>query len=242
MKSLKSEKILKIVSNSNSKIFKIFNEVLSLLTNTHCIVCGGESFASRLCEHCTEYYINTLPSASYLINEKTNIYYYGFYEEKLRQFILAYKFGNHHSLAKEFADMLYKTILNHSIDCDFITYVPATRSAKKKRGCDHMRAIAQKLSQQIKKPSIDLMVAVRDTDQLKSQDRKESVKGKFKINVQKLNKYLKLLESVSERKILLIDDVYTTGSTIRECVDVLKSAGFKNITVLVLAMNNSGKL
>ncbi|MFN6991327.1 MAG: ComF family protein [Fervidobacterium sp.] len=141
--------------------------------------------------------------------------------------------------------MLYETIKNQSINFDIITYVPATKSAKKRRGYDHMRLIAQHLSKITNKPYIDLLFAVRETDQLKTQNRKEAVKGKFKVNKEKLRNItneksedINTGDKVEKKKILLIDDVYTTGSTINECIKTLKISGLENIIVLVVAMNN----
>ncbi|MFN3691505.1 MAG: ComF family protein [Fervidobacterium sp.] len=189
--------------------------------------------------------ISTPVEESFFQRDNTMIYYHGLYKGKLREFILSYKFRNHHSLAREFSQMLYETIRNQSIYFDIITYVPATKSAKHKRGYDHMRLIAKQLSKLTNKPYINLLLAVRETDQLKTENRQEAVKGKFKINEQKLknlikekSEHLNTREKIEKKKILLIDDVYTTGSTIKECINTLKISGLENIIVLVIAMNN----
>lgn len=242
---------VKNFSKIQNKVFNtlanVFSDTLYLITNTHCIVCNKESFGKRLCKSCRDYTYKNVDSnkKNFFYRSGAEIYYYGQYEEKLREFILSYKFRNHHSLAREFSQMLYETIKNQSINFDIIAYVPATKSAKKKRGYDHMRLIAQQLSKITNKPYIDLLMAVRETDQLKTQNRKEAVKGKFKINEQKLRnlinkkaEHLKTGEKIEKKKILLIDDVYTTGSTINECINTLKINGLENIIVLVIAINN----
>lgn len=202
---------------------------LRLLTNTNCIVCGNESEGYRLCRRCIEI-INAPPSPVFLRHNNIQVYYYGLYKENLRDFIIAYKYHNHHSLSKEFSQMLYNTIQTHQLDFDIIAYVPATKSAKKKRGYDHMRLIAKALSKMTNVPCVDTLTTVRDTDQLTTQDRQEAVKGKFKILDEKAH-------LISGKRILLIDDVYTTGSTMKETYNILKSSGADTVIPLVIAMN-----
>lgn len=60
--------------------------------------------------------------------------------------------------------------------------------------------------------------------------RLENIKGIFSVNY-------KALSRSWNKEIILIDDVYTTGSTMSECAKILKSAGFKRINGLVLAVD-----
>jgi competence protein ComFC len=225
MKSLKFNSDL-------SKLFRYFEDtfenVLNLATDTECVVCGSQSFGKRLCKDCA-LLINGPPAITTQKVGPHEVHYFGFYEDKLREFILAYKFKNHHSLAKSFGEMLYKTVVVNNIPIEIITYVPATKSAKKKRGYDHMRLIAIELSKKLRIPMVDALKAVRETDQLLTKDRAEAVKGKFA-----LRKEAKLLEG---KKILLIDDVLTTGNTMLEAVRILKSTKPDNISCCVIALN-----
>ena len=61
---------------------------------------------------------------------------------------------------------------------------------------------------------------------LEEQDRKENVKGVYKLNCSKKIKY---------KNILLIDDIYTTGSTVNECSKILKDADVNKIGIFTLA-------
>ncbi len=201
---------------------------LDLLTTTNCTVCGNESFGKRLCPDC-ETFLNTTPAVSTKTVNNYEVHYFGFYEEKLRDFILAYKYHNHHSLCKELAKLTHNVIIAHRISFDIISYVPATKSAKKKRGYDHIELIVKQLSKMTEKPWIKSMDAVRETDQLQTADRKESVKGKFA-----------MIDSASEmivnKEVLLIDDVLTTGNTMSEASRILKMAQPTEIIRLVIAI------
>ena len=61
---------------------------------------------------------------------------------------------------------------------------------------------------------------------LTSQERKKNIKGAFSIENNSL---------IADKDILLVDDVVTTGATVRECSKVLKKAGARNIYVITLA-------
>lgn len=93
-----------------------------------------------------------------------------------------------------------------------------------------MRLIAKTLSKITDIPCIDVMTTARDTDQLNTQDRQEAVKGKFKIKDEKVH-------LITGKCILLIDDVYTTGSTMKEACKTLKSGGVDTVIPLVIAVN-----
>ncbi len=202
--------------------------VLDLLATTNCIVCGNKSFGKRLCPDC-EVFLSKPPAPVTKRVNNHDIWYFGFYEEKLRDLILSYKFHNHHSLCSDLAKLANSIIITHNVSFDIITYVPATKSAKKKRGYDHVELIAKQLSKLVEKPWIKSMEAVRETDQLKTMDRKEAVRGKFDI-LEDTSRFL------ANKKVLLIDDVLTTGSTMEEASKILKLASPSEVIRLVIAI------
>ena len=59
-----------------------------------------------------------------------------------------------------------------------------------------------------------------------SDERAQNIKGAFRVSCP---------EAISGKNLLVIDDVYTTGSTMNECSRILKKAGARSITVAVLA-------
>lgn len=77
--------------------------------------------------------------------------------------------------------------------------------------------------------SVDSLIKQKNTlmqSSLRKDERAQNVQNAYKvINVEK----------IENKKILLVDDIYTTGATIKECKRVLKQAGVETIGVLVIA-------
>ena len=66
---------------------------------------------------------------------------------------------------------------------------------------------------------------------LKQKEREENVKNVYEIN----RKEAVNLENNIDKKFLLIDDIFTTGSTSNECAKVLKKFGIKNVDIFTIA-------
>ena len=85
----------------------------------------------------------------------------------------------------------------------------------------------------LKKPySSDILIKIKNNERQSMQnfkDRLKSAKDVFKIadNV-----------NVNKKKILLIDDIFATGSTVNECCRMLRSAGAENIKVAVICISH----
>ena len=113
--------------------------------------------------------------------------------------------------------------------------VPLHKKKLKQRGFNQAEEIAKKLSEALKISLVaDLLIKVKETLPqvgLPMEERKENLKGVFAIkNFTPTPNF-----GVGASKILLVDDVYTTGSTMEECAEVLKKAGAKEVWGVVAA-------
>ncbi len=108
--------------------------------------------------------------------------------------------------------------------------IPLYGRRLKWRGFNQAEEIAKELSYSLKIPLINnVLVKIKKTlpqVELSEKQRKENIKGVF---------VCKNAELIREKKILLIDDIYTTGSTMEECARVLKNAGSQEVIGIVLA-------
>lgn len=114
--------------------------------------------------------------------------------------------------------------------------VPLEKRKLKWRGFNQAEELAKKLSSFLKIPIIsDCLIKIKENlpqVELSGEERKENIKGVFKIEKP---------EKIRGRKILLVDDVYTTGSTMEECSQVLKKAGAKEVIGIVIARAAPGQ-
>lgn len=109
---------------------------------------------------------------------------------------------------------------------DAVTFVPATSMAFQRRGFDHMEAVACAFSERSGIPLLDALAKRGRSDQraLGRSGRREQARGAYQV-----------VANVSGRRLLLLDDVITTGATISSAADALKQAGAAHVDGLALA-------
>lgn len=154
----------------------------------------------------------------------------GLYEGALRASILALK--REASVARRLLDTLKHTQRRAPLaEADLIVPVPLHASRERERGFNQAVVLARALARATKQP-IDEHSLVRrvHTERhragMDARARRDSVEGAFEV---------RRPEPIAGRRVLLIDDVFTTGATVSECAAVLKSAGAEKVFVLTLA-------
>ena len=117
-----------------------------------------------------------------------------------------------------------------TVPLDVVMPVPLHTKRLRHRGFNQALLLAHGVSERFAMPlNYDNLVRTRYTRpqvELSGRERAENVRGAFN---------LIRPQDVIDKKILLIDDVYTTGATMNECAKVLKDAGAGSVTVLTLA-------
>lgn len=130
--------------------------------------------------------------------------------------------------AKATRKLLRKKLMHLGIEA--IIPVPMFRDKERKRGYNQAAVYARAVSTEFGIPVIENLVArKRDTIPMKELDasgRRNNLKNAF--NIEK--------NDVKFRCVLIIDDIYTTGTTIDEVTRVLKAAGVKRVYFLTLAI------
>lgn len=155
-----------------------------------------------------------------------------FYDAILQRIIHLYKFEKRKSLAKHLSDMMVNHIPN---DCnlkeyDYILPIPIHKNRLRERGFNQSTLIAQGISNEI---GIDIctdaIVRSRNTSpqsSLTRDARQTNVVGAFGIKNRNL---------IKGKRILILDDVFTTGATVNEAVNMLWNEDPIEIDVLTLA-------
>lgn len=156
-----------------------------------------------------------------------NIAFYGLYAGKLRELILRLKFSSQFYLAPVFGDLLFQASL-----ClprpDVVTCIPQTPAQLRKRGHNQTNEIARTFAK-LSKLSYDNQLlcrvhAARPQEGLSSEERKKNVQGAFIAH-----------KRVCAKSVWLIDDVMTSGATLKDATRALKTAGAGDVSVLFLA-------
>lgn len=144
-----------------------------------------------------------------------------------------YKYRRFQLLGEDFARLIFRRLgreENIWWKADVIIPVPLHPKRKKKRGFNQAQVIAAGLAT-LKGINLEEKVLVKAKNVLPQtfleiEEREKNVSGAFRV----IHK-----EKIKGKIIVLVDDVYTTGSTIRECSRVLKEAGAKEVRALTLA-------
>ena len=154
------------------------------------------------------------------------------YEGIIRDKIIDYKFNEKSYLYKTFTIFLLKNkkIFEKIQSYDTIIPVPISEKRKKTRGYNQSLLISREIS---KKTGIKLqeknLIKIKNTIEQSKLDKEEREK-----NVQNVYQ-IKNEEILKNKKILLLDDIYTTGNTVNSCCKILKKAKPKKIGVIVIA-------
>lgn len=153
---------------------------------------------------------------------------FGMYDGKLRSLIHLYKYSGMRPLAKPLASYLDRAIpLDETFDA--IAFVPLYWRRKWSRGFNQAELLARHIAMRRRIPILNVLRRKRATQTqagLASAGRRRNVAGAFTLRANK---------NIAGKKILLIDDVMTTGATASACAAVLKRGGAKSVSLFTVA-------
>lgn len=155
------------------------------------------------------------------------------YNGIVRDKIVQYKFNDKPYIYKSFVNLILnnKKIYSFLENYDIIVPVPISKKRKIERGYNQCELIAKDISKNIDTLTIETHVLYKKINNvpqstLSKLDRLNNVKNVYGF---------KNCDVVKNKKVILFDDVYTTGSTVNECSKLLKFAGAKTVDVLTIA-------
>jgi ComF family protein len=158
---------------------------------------------------------------------------FGQYAGPLRACIHALKYAGVTRLAQPLGQLLARTYYTHHLQTDLLVPVPLHSERQRQRGYNHASLLAAACSRVIGIPVNEELVARQRATMaqvgLELQERRQNVEGAFRCTPSSLNGQL------AGRRVLLIDDVCTTGATLEACAAPLFAAGARSVWGLVLA-------
>lgn len=137
------------------------------------------------------------------------------YEGAARDLVLALKLRGVRTSAAPIVDALCASAWRDGVTGDVVTWVPGNRPEARRRGFDHAEVIARGVAARIGLPVVRLLEpseGKRDQTGLSAAQRRENPKGAF-------------VARPVHRRVVLVDDVMTTGTTICTCAAALLQAG-----------------
>jgi len=162
--------------------------------------------------------------------EVVETYSAGFHEGKLRRALLAHKYGGREYLARGLGEMLLFLAREVGLSADLVIPVPLHPHRQWERGFNQAEALARVVARGLgSEVTSDVLLRRRETipqSQLNKEERRKNVKGAF---------FIQKRANLELKRILLVDDIYTTGATLQECARALLEAGAQEVKALTVA-------
>lgn len=179
--------------------------------------------AEEVCAFCGKY-----PCACTNKNAYSEVFAACYYTDTAKDGVVFLKDGKNKNSATVFAEIIARGLLASEEKYDVITFVPMTKRKQRTRGYNQAEVIARALSEICGIPVESMLVKNFDNDAaqhtLSASERAENVKGMYSAAVK-----------ADGKRVLICDDVLTTGSTMNECAHALIAAGAKYVGVAVAA-------
>lgn len=143
------------------------------------------------------------------------------YEGALKAGMAAFKYHNRKEYAEFYADSIWQTYKQELQQCrlDLLIPVPVHKHKLRKRGYNQAELIARALSRYMQLPCcgkvLTRIIDTRPQKELNDKERLNNLKRAFLLSS----------NEVKLKRVLLVDDIYTTGATIEACTQVLSEAG-----------------
>ena len=208
--------------------------LLDLLFPPRCVFCASllEDGEQGICAHCRR----ALP---YLRGEAARQSCDGIslavsplrYEGEVRESIRRYKFHGRKWYAETYGLLTAEWIRAHLEGrWDLLTWVPLSPKRKRQRGYDQAWLLASAAGRHLEQTPVEVLCKAKhnpaQSGLTEAADRRKNVSGVYRCTAPEL---------VRDRRILLMDDVITTGSTLSECARVLREAGAADVVCATLA-------
>lgn len=205
--------------------------LLELLFPQKCILCrrvlrGGETDLCRKCRAEQELWGNPKRKPQFL-DSITAVWYY---EGSVRRAILRYKFYRARYLAAGFGRNLAMRLQQRDWEYDILTWVPVSRLRRLTRGYDQVELLAKAVGKELGVAPVPTLKKIRHNRRQSGihseAERKANVLGAYRVLSP---------GEIRGKRILLLDDVLTTGATSGECARMLLTAGAKEVHCAVIA-------
>lgn len=231
-----------------SKLFRLIDKFkLLFVDNASCIVCDDEINGDNpygLCDKCLKKleFIGDKccircgkPSdneAKYCLLCQNETRYFDMarsaviYKGDIQRLILEYKFHNKRYLAKYLAKFIEHTVDRYGIKYDIIVPIPLSKSRERERKYNQ---VSEMIRHTNLSPIVNALIKTKDNERqslMAGRERRDNVRGVYEMADK---------TAVKNKRVLLVDDIITTGATINEASRILMSAGAESVIAVSVA-------
>lgn len=149
------------------------------------------------------------------------------YEKGFRRTLHRLKFQEERALARPLGLLMAEAASSLGEELDGVTWVPMSPQKLRRRGYNQSELLAKAVAKELGLPAWDLLEQVRETDtqhNLTRAQRADNVRGAYRAKSATLGK-----------RVLLVDDIVTTGATLRACAQGLYGAGAQKVCAVCAA-------
>ena len=151
------------------------------------------------------------------------------YDNISKKLILDFKYKSKTYLCRYIAYLMKEKFTLEHIKADYILFVPLHKKRLNKRGFNQAEKIANKLGELLEIPVLDCINRIKNTKKLyklNKEDREKELKNGFQVKEN--------INLIKNKDVILIDDIFTTGSTANEISKVLKMNSVNSICIFTL--------
>lgn len=205
--------------------------ITRLIAPSFCAYC--RIFLDRsavLCDHCSR---RIRPIVAHMLEVTSTkimmVHAIGMYDQPLVSLILAKSSGNR-TTAYQLGELMWQRSIIAHLSFDYIVPIPLHWTRYAWRGYNQAEEIANVIAKKSEKPIAHLLKRVRRTpyqSYFKGDDRMKNVQGVFRLSGSPT--------PYTNKHVLLVDDVMTSGATLKEAAEVLWSLQPASITAIVVA-------
>lgn len=197
-----------------------------------CLCCEEDISNFLLCKKCIE--TISFIKEPYTIEgiKGIKVYSAAYYSGVIKKLIIRFKYQNDFYSGEAISSILLEFMKSRKLIGELITYVPISKSSLRKRGFNQCEFISRFISNEINIPCYGVLERAKEVSEQKRlhiEDRKTNMMEVFKVNRYSI---------INNKRIILIDDVLTTGATVLSCYKELMKSGAKEVIILTVSKSN----
>jgi len=160
-----------------------------------------------------------------------------YYKDDVRSSLLRYKFSGRRHYAVTYGKLLAMKLQTSRLDdFDVLTFVPVGFLRRLRRGYDQCDLLARQVAAQLGVKAVRALKKIRNTPPQSgfsdAAKRRANVLGAYKVTD---------VQAIRGKRVLLLDDIITTGATASECAKILLAAGAKEVNCAAIAVASHNK-